>query len=505
MINGLGGKIMNSEVLNLLMKYFTARIDIKNFGNDSNDIIINKISDWSAKYHYANWLTNNQGKGITIQSDSGSLDLELQCVNQGILKIWLRGIDCRDKRNNCFPVYIDYINFQINDEKIIEKNILTWHHEPYIYEKEVKNSEIIKIHIEWMPFNNFSEYDDKLFKIQERLNHIEKEVQTVPRLSCTPFGKSALDGKVIYRNWLTNIFPRRTLMDDIDGFCENQWFTRYLKNKFPNADFKINFFGPFGEHTTIKSEMNGKKVFFSGENLNQRSDANLNEMREKFDRYALDYVDFAMGYDIVKNPKYLRFPTWLRYEFPPDVNEEIIENTIDLWNSINYNKSRDVVNISSHDLWNIRTIIADDIENIVNITYAGKWRNNTNELKKNYNDNKFRFMTPFKFNLCAENLLDDAYVTEKIFDSIKSNCVPLYAGGGNYLEPEVLNSKFVLRWHDPDICDNSDTVELFNNLLTDEKSYYEFKEQNPILNSGKRFIINKFSELEKHFERLIYD
>ena len=115
------------------------------------------------------------------------------------------------------------------------------------------------------------------------------------------------------------------------------------------------------------------------------------------------------------------------------------------------------------------------------------------------------FMSKFKFNLCAENLLDDAYVTEKIFNSITANCVPLYAGGGNYLEPEVLNPKFILRWSDDMSDDNSDVIELFKNLLTDEKSYLEFKDQNPMLDTSKKYIINKFKELEKHFERLIYD
>ena len=53
--------------------------------------------------------------------------------------------------------------------------------------------------------------------------------------------------------------------------------------------------------------------------------------------------------------------------------------------------------------------------------------------------------------------------------------------------------------------DNSDVIELFKNLLTDEKSYLEFKDQNPLLDTSKKYIINKFKELEKHFERLIYD
>lgn len=55
-----------------------------------------------------------------------------------------------------FPVYIDFTNLTINDELIFDKNKLVWHDCPYIFEKEVKNSEIIDIHVEWLPFNKDS-------------------------------------------------------------------------------------------------------------------------------------------------------------------------------------------------------------------------------------------------------------------------------------------------------------------------------------------------------------
>ena len=51
---------------------------------------------------------------------------------------------------------------------------------------------------------------------------------------------------------------------------------------------------------------------------------------------------------------------------------------------------------------------------------------------------------------------------------------------------------------------NSDSIELFKNLLTDKKTYVEFKDQDKILASGAKYVINIFKDLEKHFERLIY-
>lgn len=117
------------------MKYFTARIDIKNTGNVQNNIFIISLDDLSAKINYPSWFENNDGKGMVIESSSGVLDFELKCVNDGILKIWLSGIDCRDK-NNEFPVYINYTNFTINDTEILKKNKLVTYDNPYIFEKK---------------------------------------------------------------------------------------------------------------------------------------------------------------------------------------------------------------------------------------------------------------------------------------------------------------------------------------------------------------------------------
>ena len=114
-------------------------------------------------------------------------------------------------------------------------------------------------------------------------------------------------------------------------------------------------------------------------------------------------------------------------------------------------------------------------------------------------------MNQFKFNLCPENLNADGYVTEKIFDSIRSDCIPLYLGGGNYLEPKILNQDAILRWYIEDTIDNTDTIELFKNIYYDEKTYKEFKEQDILKESSKKYIIKIFSDLEKQFERVIYD
>lgn len=522
---------MNFDILFLLKKYCTARIDIKNFGEDADIIILN--NNLNSEFKRPSWFNDEDGNGYVIESCEGSLDLKIKCVNDGELKIWLRGIDIRDKNNKRFPVYIDYTNFSVNGKNIFNDSTLIWHDAAFMFSKDVFDSEELDIHIEWLPFNENSEFriensHDSKQALEAKLDLREKQINSIPRLSDTTLGGTALNGKLIYRNW-SALSHGNTLMQDFDGFCDRLWFTRFLKSRFPDEDFKINIFGVSNAHDNLTYPMFGKKVLYSMEDLNYR----YLEMKFRFDKFALDYVDLAMGYEFVDNSKYLRFPCWMLYHFPPEMTEEEIENTMVTWNSLDYDKTKDVASISGHDRWGTRALIDNDINKFTNVSYAGRWKNNTNELWDLYNNDKFSYLKQYKFNLCAENLLADAYVSEKIFDAIKCDSIPLYAGGGNYLEPEIINPKAVLRWdgeevieYDPNLeknafmgChdvhylvkwvandnQNSDSLELFKNLLEDEKTYKEFKDQDKVLDSSAKFIIKIFDDLEKQFERLIYD
>ena len=520
---------MNQNFESFLEKYYTARIDIKNRGNNNNVEIL-EINDLDSKIYRPEWFKDSLGLGINVHSSKGTLDLKIKCINDGELKIELRGLDVRDKNGKRFPVYIDYTKFSINNKPILNTNKLTWHDQPYIFSKSVGDSEIVDIHIEWLPFNLSSEFNsdgspDLIQSLREKLSMLENQVRSIPELCYTSLGYSALGGKITYRNW--RVFPN-SLLDDFNGYCDNIWFTRYLKHKFPDADFNINMFSVFGRHDNLDYPMEGKKVLYSIEDLNYR----FLEMKYRFDKHALDYVDLSLGYELLDHPKYFRFPYWVLDHFSPESTEEDIQKKIDYWNSCSYEKSKDVALITRHDLFGTRALIANDIDKFVNIMYASSWRNNTSEMYTKFHNNKFDYLKQFKFYICPENLLSEAYITEKLFDSFYCDCIPLYAGGGDYLEPEVINPKAIIRWDgekklgsDPTICErvhygyakhlpvtwvadddrNSDSIELFKNLLTDKKSYDEFKDQDRILPSGEKFIIKIFSDLEKHFERLIYD
>lgn len=149
-------KNIKCKNINDALKFYNrARIDIKNFGQRNNKIEIIEYDANNSKVASPNWFKSNEGEGVIIENEKGFLDLKIRCIHDGTLKIYLRGPDIYDKNHNRFPVYIDYTYFRINDSLIFNNdNILVWHNQPYLFKKEVKNSEIINIHLKWSPFNS---------------------------------------------------------------------------------------------------------------------------------------------------------------------------------------------------------------------------------------------------------------------------------------------------------------------------------------------------------------
>ena len=113
----------NPEKINIFFKYLTARVDLKNFGNMGNNLI---------------FLENS---------------LKVKCVNDGKFNLYLRGLDYRDNNNNRILIYINYTKLVVNGLSIFDKELTISHDRSYNFAKDVKNNEIIDIHIEWEPFD----------------------------------------------------------------------------------------------------------------------------------------------------------------------------------------------------------------------------------------------------------------------------------------------------------------------------------------------------------------
>lgn len=138
-------------------KYSTARFDVKNSGSGSS-VEIFDVDDALSKVRYPKWMAKN-GKGSVILSKRGKINFKVKCINDGNLMIKLRGPHIKDANEDEFPVYIDILNFKINNEDIFTGNRLVSLSQFHTFNKEVKDGEIVDVQVEWLPFNDNSIYE----------------------------------------------------------------------------------------------------------------------------------------------------------------------------------------------------------------------------------------------------------------------------------------------------------------------------------------------------------
>lgn len=143
-----------------LKKYLQCRIDIKNLGSKDNDIILMETTDPLQNFYAPDWFNNDIGVGHVLESNTGSLELSFKCVNDGTVNFDFRGIDYSDRKGYRIPIYIDYTEIIIDDEILVSGSKVSWHDNPFNFQKKVQNGQIIKVQVKWKPLNVHS-----IFKI----------------------------------------------------------------------------------------------------------------------------------------------------------------------------------------------------------------------------------------------------------------------------------------------------------------------------------------------------
>jgi hypothetical protein len=301
---------------------------------------------------------------------------------------------------------------------------------------------------------------------------------------------------------------------------ENEWLLRFIKLKVKNyANFDIRFYSVFNDDAkAIKAnckKFHGKKFFYFGENLTpyvEHGQTKVNDyyfkkridwMIKSYSDYLIPDVDLSLGFADISNNKYLRFPLWIFQGnfFPVESTYNDIKNIIHSVNSAKSICAQKCICINSHDGFGLRSKIADDLKNILDITYAGRWRNNTSELWNKYNNDKLKYMNLFQFNICSENMDAPHYCTEKIFDSFRAGCIPIYTGALNNPEPNVINKDSVIFWNLDG--DNTENIKLIKRLKSDESFYNKFMQQNKFLPSAAEYIYDRFTKLENKLKETL--
>lgn len=150
-------KIKNSTN-SALTQFDTIRFEIKNRGNEENNVEIISNSDDESTEYAPEWLSDEYGIGKIIKSFNEKIHFKVKCEKKGKLTINMRTLDLRDKYRQRIPIKVDLEKLVINDETLIDENTLISHDSPYSYKKEVEDGEVIDVQVEWSPISNKSTY-----------------------------------------------------------------------------------------------------------------------------------------------------------------------------------------------------------------------------------------------------------------------------------------------------------------------------------------------------------
>ena len=233
----------------------------------------------------------------------------------------------------------------------------------------------------------------------------------------------------------------------------------------------IEIFSAFGDKKKLLDSRALIKIFFTGENVNRISTQYI-----QYQGNCVDTVDLSMGFDPHEAENYIRYPLWLLYFFPTDSSRDAIQKILKNFNRT-YKKSKFCTLIARHDKNGIRTRIYNSISEISHVDSSGKLLHNDDTLRSIYNNDKNIYLQQYKFNICPENSINDGYVTEKIFQSLYSGCIPIYNGWSRDPEPGIINPNIIMWYDESDEENNKYTMNEVRRLHENDKLYRSFIEQ----------------------------
>ncbi|MDD6362548.1 MAG: glycosyltransferase family 10 [Lachnospiraceae bacterium] len=283
------------------------------------------------------------------------------------------------------------------------------------------------------------------------------------------------DGQFSFVNWY------KTVPDE-------EFLVRIIRSWFPGNHKKIRFYSVFGPTKAVNEDFDGIRIFYNGENIQQRviHDPNAGRPEKtaaweyRASRYRedvqWDQFDLVLGYDCSPaKENFLYFPLWFaRYYQPEKKGKDVYQRFTEMEEKRHTAAFEDRTGacvISSHDFMGSRAKVCDALVQAVPITYAGKWRNNTTALWDNYQNDKQRFLSQFRFNICPENMDASGYTTEKIFDAYASGCIPLYMGSLGKPAEGILNPRSYILF-DPEKT-NKRQAQLVRDLAGDCRMFME--------------------------------
>lgn len=259
---------------------------------------------------------------------------------------------------------------------------------------------------------------------------------------------------------------------------------------------KVAIFSVFGDRAIIDKVHADVKIFYSAENLKRINFANYAD-------HALGKrsIDFAMGFEVFEDPRYIRFPLWMDYMFPADSSEEMIRAKCELLRFPRIkDKDKFCCMIASNSADGLRKEMFEQLSKIAKVDSAGRYLHNDDSLQTEFGDNKRAYMQTYALNICPENTSAYGYTTEKVFEAISVGCIPIY-WGADFADKAVINEDAIIRWDRKD--GGVSALKQIQELHDNPKILNEFLEQPRLLPTAEEYIIDTYETIEKRMRELI--
>lgn len=356
----------------------------------------------------------------------------------------------------------------------------------------------------FIPFRNFRyllrkvlyniiEIDDLKKELQDHIIEYKREFKLIHK----DFYNNSIYIKIT-NEWYPNYtyFETDKFFQLLTNICNKH--NKFLLLAFPEGDYDIEIFSVYGPKSKIIESKSKIKIFWTCE-------ANTHIYRSEYKDNCLGYANLSLGSNRIEHKNYIRFPLWIfsNFDYINLNKDNIFQKVIEI-NKAKYTKTKFASLIAS---WggedNLRGAIYNHISKIDKIYCPSKFLHNDDSLKNEFNDNKLEYLKQFKFNICPENVIEDGYITEKLFDAFKTGCIPIWNGDIN-IEPNVINKNSVLYWEKD--SDNKELIKEIERLHKDETYYNNFISQpRLIVDNATDYIYNQIKQLHDRLEEFIQD
>jgi hypothetical protein len=215
---------------------------------------------------------------------------------------------------------------------------------------------------------------------------------------------------------------------------EGNYFYEILSRRYDvefSDDPEIIIFSNYGnEYLKYKCT----RIFFSAEN-------------QKPDFIACDY---AIGFEYLDDPRYLRFPLWALYYlgYIKWINVKRLDMPVaggeleQQWKA----KKKFCCFIVSNAKCKKRNDFFTTLNSVKPVDSAGRYLNNIGYFLEGGSVEKLDFIRDYKFVISFENESHPGYTTEKVFEPLLAGCIPIY--WGNPSVETDFNKKRILHYDD---------------------------------------------------------